>query len=120
MRSILPLPTLKCKTGFDGSAQRLRWLTERADEGAAHALGIAKSRTGSDVLDRLRATFDPLASDFEPEAFDGLGGSHAGLPHKCSRKMAWAHRCAVGQALNWERLVEMLSRPGEQGPEATI
>ena len=72
------------------------------------------------MLNGFRASLDPLAGNFEPQALNGFGRSHAGFAQEASREMAWAHRHMLGQTFNRKRLVEMLARPGEYRREAAV
>src|SRR4051812_351951 len=100
--------------------QRLRRLTEGADESAPHALGVAEAGCLRDELDRLARGLHALARDLDAQALDGLRGRRAGLGGKGAGKMPRTHASAVGEIFDRQAGVEVLARPGQQRAEAPV
>ena len=77
--------------------------------------GSPKPAALGDAVDRLAAGLDPRARRFDPQALDRLGGGDAGLGGEGAGEMARAHRGALRQSFDAQRLVQPLARPGRAG-----
>ena len=61
------------------SPDDLGWLSEGAQEGAAHAVAISKTRLPGDDVDRMTALLHHQPGGFNAQVLDRLGGRLAGL-----------------------------------------
>jgi hypothetical protein len=100
-----------------GAADALWRLAEAAQEGAAHALGIAEADLARDDFERLGAGLDAQPRRLGPEALDRLGRGLAGLGEKGAAELARAETGDLGETLDRELLVEMLAGEGERRPD---
>ena len=61
------------------SPNHLRWLSKGAQEGAAHAVAIGKTRLPGDDVDRMAALLHHQAGGLDAKVLDRLGRRLAGL-----------------------------------------
>jgi hypothetical protein len=80
--------------------QRLRWLANVAQEGAAHATRVAEAVSFGDALERDATGLYRRPSGFQPQALDGLCGGKPYLGRKGAGEVARAHGDVVGKALD--------------------
>src|SRR5271169_5079231 len=73
------------------SPDHLRRLAEGAQEGAAHAVAIGKTRLPSDDVDRMAALLHHKAGGLEALVLDRLGRRLAGLGVECTAELARAY-----------------------------
>src|ERR1700753_206825 len=93
-------------------------MTEPAHESPAHAFRIRKSDGLGDLLDRLRARFDPAAGRIRAQPFNRLGRRLTSLRAKCTAEVTRADACNLRKALDRQRLSDMLLRKAERAPDA--
>src|SRR5258708_24744797 len=72
------------------SPDYLRWLSKGAQEGAAHAVAIGKTRLPGDDFDRMAALLHHQAGGLDAQLLDRLGRRLAGLGVECAAELAGA------------------------------
>jgi cell volume regulation protein A len=93
--------------------QRLRRLTEGADESSAHPLRIAKAGGLRNAFDRFARGLHPLPRHLDPQALHRLRWRDAGFRNERPGEMPRTHAGLLGQILDGQRRIEMFARPGQ-------
>src|SRR5258707_8258072 len=92
------------------SPDHLRRLSEGAQEGAAHAVAIGKTRLPGDDVDRMAALLHHHASSFDAQVLDRLGRRLAGLGAERTAELTRAQMRCVSKLLNRQRRSEISLR----------
>jgi|SRR5260221_6493126 len=83
-----------------GAPDPLRRLSERAQDRAAHAFGVAEADLTRDHLDRLGAGLDAQSRRLGAQALDGLGGGLADLGPEGAAELARTETGDCGETLD--------------------
>src|SRR5580700_8234873 len=86
---------------------RLRRLTEGAQEGAAHALAVGETRLGGDDVDRVPALLHHQPRGFDAKMLDRLGGRLAGLGAEGAAELPRAEMSGIRELLDGQRQVKV-------------
>src|SRR5258708_19492544 len=89
---------------------RLRALTERTHEAAAHTLAVAEPRFICDLFDGKAALFEHEPGCFQPKVLDGFGRGYAGLRAEHAAELPRAKASRFRQLLDRQRRRQVAPR----------
>src|SRR5262249_32752524 len=98
--------------GEEAVAARRR--AEETKEGAGDDVHAAKTGAGGDLLEGFIGAFELAAGGFDAGLQDVVGGSRADFAGKHALKVASAHGHALGEDIDGEFAIEVLSDPDLQ------